>query len=106
MGLLTNISGFLFGGGSTVEKSLALASEYITDPDKLNEYVTDLLKGNNAVTIPWVDALHKMGRQLMIFFLLYIYYESVKLGQPLDMSEFLMIAAGPGAYILQKGRGK
>ena len=54
------------------DKTIDLASEAIEDPDKLNA-----IKGNiekmkqerytlelQTKTIPWVDALHKMGRQI------------------------------------------
>ncbi len=49
-----------------------LASEFIEDKDKANELRTELQKLGEQVymtelqtkTVPWVDALHKMGRQL------------------------------------------
>ncbi len=54
------------------DKTVDLASEAIEDPDKLNE-----IRGNletlrqerytlelQTKTVPWVDALHKMGRQI------------------------------------------
>lgn len=106
MSIISEAAGWLFGGSNSVEKSLDLASQYIEDKDQRNQIIGQIIAADMARTVPWVDALHKMGRQMMIVFLMYIYWDSVKAGHPLDMETFLTIAAGPGAYILLKGKGR
>jgi len=113
MGWLSKVGGFLFGTGggvNVVSKSLDLASEYIEDPDKRNDLAVRVIEANiasnNAQTIPWVDALHKMGRQLMMFALMFMYYYSWKSGNPMPFEDLALLAAGPGVYTLLKGKGK
>ena len=65
--------------GRWFDKGLDLADQAITDTDKQNELIAHLSEGKGLIdqelhlrelsikTIPWVDALHKMGRQLLNF---------------------------------------
>ena len=113
MSILSTAGKFLFGAGdgtSVVSKSLDLASEHIEDVDKRNDLAVRVieksLQANDAKTIPWVDAVHKMGRQLMMFALMLMYYFSWKSGNPIPVEELALLAAGPGVYTLLKGKGK
>jgi len=63
--------------GKWFDKGLDLADQAIVDKDKLNELIVHLAEGRDLIekdvylaalkveTIPWVDALHKMGRQIL-----------------------------------------
>lgn len=76
---------------------------------KQESYIAEL----NRVTVPWVDALHKMGRQILSFISLIfsgsivIYY--IKQGHVLDietMAAILSINGPTGVYNYVKGKGR
>lgn len=91
-----------------------LASEAIEDKDKRNElnavleqlkqqvYITEL----KTQTIPWVDALHKMGRQIISLTTIIMVGIVVSLNPDIEIWKILS-GAGPGAvYTLLKGTGQ
>jgi hypothetical protein len=106
MSILTTV----FGGGKTVGKALDLAKEYVEDKDKRNELAVELIKiqakADSVSTVPWVDALHKMGRQLLWFFVIGFYAYSWNKGTPIDLKTLTLLAGGPGLYTLMKGKGR
>lgn len=99
-------------------KVVDLVSEVVTDKDKkialdaaLNElkqqvYMTEL----NTKTVPWVDALHKMGRQIMSVLTLIVGATLYHLNPDVDivtLAAVLGASSGPTAiYNVMKGRGK
>lgn len=112
MSILATIGSFLFGsssGTSVVGKSLELADQYIEDKDKKNELAVRLIesaqKADSVQTVPWVDAVHKMGRQLLWFTVIGVYMYCKIKSIPIDISEIALLCAGPGAYTLMKGKG-
>ena len=95
-------------------KVVGVVSEFVEDKDKANELSARLQSELNNIylaelqvkTVPWVDAVHKMGRQLMS-------YASMAAGCYLltvnpDINPLALGAVvGPaGAYNIVKGRGK
>lgn len=108
MSWLTSLLGF--GASRTVEKSLDLAAEYIEDKDKRNELVIELVRiqaqTDTTATIPWVDAVHKLGRQLLWFAMIGLYYYAKFNGVEVDLGELALMVTGPAAYTLMKGRGQ
>lgn len=100
-------------------KVIDLASEAITDEDKLNEFKheadmasTELKKMLEETyrtelatkTVPWVDALHKMGRQLMSYAGYGLAFYMVHQGYD-PMAAMAAVAPG-GIYNYVKGRGQ
>lgn len=108
MSWLTSLLGF--GSSRTVEKAIGLASEHIEDKDKRNELVVELVRiqaqTDIAATIPWVDAIHKMGRQLMWWGVIGAWLYAKSKGIAIDIGELVALITGPAAYTLLKGRGQ
>ena len=102
--------GALFSGGSFVREVADVAREYIEDPDKRNELIVEVIKSRNAAnattTVPIFDAIHKLGRQLMWFAIMGMYFYSWQQGKPFPFDELALLMSGPGVYTLMKGRGR
>ena len=94
------------------DKTVDLVSEAIEDPDKLNE-----IKGNierlkqerytlelQTKTVPWVDALHKMGRQLTGYLGYGLAFYMVNQGY--DPIAAMAAVAPGGIYAAFKNKGK
>lgn len=110
----------IFGAftSNTGEKLVELALEKTEDVDKRNALVLDALRIRegtriaeiNRVTIPWVDALHKMGRQLLVAVLAVGTFVCIALGHVEDLLKvqdwLLAVATMGGIYIAMKGRGQ
>ena len=102
------IIGRLFG------KVSDLVSEAVVDKDKRNEifgaleelryqaYMAEL----STKTVPWVDALHKMGRQLQVYGIMGL--GAYCLWKGIDLPQWLiLLVGGPTVtYQLMKGKGK
>lgn len=95
-----------------------VASELIEDSDALNKIIEAInkahkdveihmyLAGLNTKTIPWVDALHKMGRQISNFLLIIIVAIALFLDKEITGPLALLMGGGNLAYQLVKGKGK
>ncbi|MBL4795873.1 MAG: hypothetical protein JKY50_00510 [Oleispira sp.] len=94
------------------DKTTDLISEAIEDPDKLNA-----IKGNIEIlkqerytlelqtkTVPWVDALHKMGRQITGYIGYALAFYMVHKGYD-PMAAMAAVAPG-GIYAAFKNKGK
>ncbi len=96
----------------------SLVSEYIQDPDKANEIIGRLdemqaqirVAELNTKTIPWVDALHKVGRQLISVVSIIAPMTVLAIHPEIDLAKILTVAgigAGPGGvYNIIKGKGR
>lgn len=104
MSWFTNI----FGGTKIIEKSVDIISEKVRDTDKADSIIGEvILKAlDNPPTVPIIDGLHKLGRQLMMAVLAYWYYKSWMVGNPIPFENFMMIAGGPALYTVVKGVGR
>ena len=97
-----------------INKAADIVAEVVEDKDKRNElnaqleqlrqqvYITEL----NTRTIPWVDALHKMGRQILA--LLNVAVPAVLLwhNPEIDPAALMFMAAPSGIYSYVKGKGR
>jgi hypothetical protein len=100
--------GRLFNWG---DKGLDIAAKRSVDVDQLvklaqegqdaqlRAYMAELA----VPTIPWVDALHKMGRQIQIYMLLFLGWYSTWTGKPLDPIAWGVLGGAVGVYHLVKG---
>lgn len=105
-----SFAGKALGFGDPIEKIVDVAVSKIGGDSKKDKVVSEILTNAASAKVnsswPIVDAVHKMGRQLMAFGVMFIYYESVKQGNPLSVAELASLAALPGAYTIMKGKGK
>ncbi len=108
MSIFTSIIGLFTGGSSAVDKSIDIISEKVTDVDKRNDLIGNVVLKylDSPPTIPIIDGIHKLGRQLMMIVLAYWYYQSWKAGNPIPIEDFMIIAGGPALYTVLKGTGR
>lgn len=95
-------------------KVVDLISEVVEDPDKRNEiekaiklaaeetYRLEL----NTKTVPWVDAIHKMGRQILSILSLVIPAVLIYYQPTIDPLTLAAMTAPGGVYNYIKGKGK
>lgn len=97
-----------FGGSPIVEKSIDIITKKVRNIDKADSIIGEVIMKalDNPPTIPIIDGIHKLGRQLMMAVLAYWYYQSWKAGNPIPFENFLMIAGGPALYTVVKGTGR
>ena len=107
-----------FLGGNTVDKLLNLALEKTEDVDKRNALVIEFYRMKEEtkraelarVTVPWVDAVHKMGRQMFILVSTIGLFVMLGMGKGAELaqySEFVFTVLGVGGgYVALKGRGQ
>jgi len=93
-------------------KVIDVVDQYVEDKDKANElkhklnmgaqqvYLTEL----NTKTVPWVDALHKMGRQITGYVGYVLAFYMVHQGYD-PMAAMAAVAPG-GIYAAFKNKGK
>ena len=94
-------------GSANVGKGLEIVDQLVVDKDAANEmkaafYLTEL----NTKTIPIVDALHKMGRQLLALGQLIFYAWALRNGYEIDVELVAGVSGATGLYTAMKGRGK
>lgn len=110
MKFFKTVIGWFTSGGSSVEKTIDIISEKVLDVDKQGALIAQVIEAQISAdakgTIPIVDAIHKMGRQVMMMILAYWYYEAWKSGNPIPIDDFMLIAGGPAIYAVLKGKGK
>ena len=100
--------------GKLIDGAADIIKEVVTDKDKQNAIISKLEQVKQTVymtelqtkTIPWVDALHKMGRQIMNVLTI----GAVVCFAMFDVTitnEMVILLGGPNiAYQLVKGKGK
>ena len=104
--------------GDLFKGTKELISEAIIDEDKSNAIISSLdnlqqtiekelyLKELDTKTIPWVDALHKMGRQLTNYLTLIVVGIALAYGHVFTQWDVLLLTGGNMAYQVIKGKGK
>jgi len=108
MNIFKAVIGLFTGGSSAVDKGIDIISEKVTDVDKRNDMIGNVVMKylESPPTIPIIDGIHKLGRQAMMAVLAYWYYQSWKAGNPIPIEDFMIIAGGPALYTVLKGTGR
>lgn len=57
-------------------------------------------------TIPWVDALHKMGRQIQVYLVIALAWYCASQGKDLPPVAWSVVGGAVGVYGIMKGKGK
>jgi|GEM_PF-1213206 len=117
MGILESIPivGRLIG---LADKGLDLADQAVTDQDKLVELKSTLVEIKteadqvlhlaelNTKTVPWIDGLHKMGRQLLNFYTITMAVVLLLMNVELTPTVALILGGPNAVYQFVKGKGK
>lgn len=96
------------------DKTADIIKEAVTDKDKQNELLANIAimkeqtyQAELAVqTIPWVDALHKMGRQILSLLSLVIPALLLYYKPEIDPLSLAAMTAPGGVYNYIKGKGR
>ena len=97
-----------------VDKGMDIAKEAVTDKDKQNELIANLEELKTTVlyvselqtkTVPWMDGVHKMGRQILNLISILAVLILVGMGHELTQWDVLVLGGGNVAYQLIKGAG-
>lgn len=91
-----------------------IVSEYVEDKDAKNRIMGELetlkqqvyMKELGTKTVPWVDALHKMGRQILSIISLVGPGVLLYLQPDIDPLAIAAMVAPGGVYNWAKGKGK
>ena len=100
---------------SIADKTTEIIKETVTDVDKANELIANMekikegssfLAALSTQTVPWLDGLHKMGRQILniatIIAVLILLLNDIEITGPAAL-----VLGGPNAaYQFIKGKGK
>ncbi len=104
--------------GDMFKGTKELISEAIVDEDKANAIIGSLdhlqqtvekeifMKELDTKTIPWVDALHKMGRQITNNLTIIVVGALMIFGVEITPTAAIIFTGGNVAYQLVKGKGK
>ncbi len=100
--------------GDLIKGASDIIKEVVVDKDKQNEIIGNLKKIEQTVymselqtkTIPWVDALHKMGRQILNFLNIIAVVTLIALDVTIDQNIALLLGGPNIAYQLIKGKNK
>lgn len=97
-----------------ITRGLDIVDQAVTDKDKANElkeifrqlqeqsYQLEL----QTVTIPWIDGLHKMGRQIISLVSIIGGYVFLSYHPDVDPLKLAALSAPGGIYAWVKGRGR
>ena len=104
--------------GGLFDDAMDVAKEAVTDKDKQIKLIGSLERLKQGVdkelyvlelqtqTIPWVDALHKMGRQIANIVTIIVVGALLLLGKEITPTVALILGGGNVAYQVIKGAGK
>lgn len=104
--------------GKLFSDTTDIIKEVVVDKDKQNEILGNLEQAKQAVdreihikeletkTIPWVDALHKMGRQIINILTIVVSAVLLLMDVDISPSEVMLLGGGNVVYQVIKGKGK
>ena len=104
--------------GKLFSDTTDIIKEVVVDKDKQNQILGNLEQAKQAVdreihikeletkTIAWVDALHKMGRQIINLLTILVTAGLLLKGVKLTPQDVLLLGGGNVAYQVIKGKGK
>lgn len=104
----------LFNWAKPISDVIGVVDQFVEDEDKKNElkFALEELKERTyqmelqTKTVPWVDAIHKMGRQLMSWASMIIPAVLLYAHPDIDPMSLMAIAGPTGVYNYVKGKGK
>ena len=103
--IFKTIAGFF--SGQNVGKLIDVAKEKVMDVDKRNEIVRDILVAEaGKQTIPLLDGIHKLGRQILIGSVIYFHMYCKLHDIVLTLEEMAFMYAAVGVYTFLKGKGR
>lgn len=97
-----------------ITKAIDIVDQAVVDKDKREELKAELNQLKELTyqmelqtkTVPWVDGLHKMGRQILSFFSLLIPAILLYNKPDIDAAQLAAILAPGGIYNYVKGKGR
>ena len=100
--------------GKLIDGTRDIISQAVTDKDKRNEILGNLdqlkqeiyLAELGTKTIPWVDGLHKMGRQIINLVTIAAIVTMRLLDVEITQEMVILMGGGNLAYQIIKGKGK
>lgn len=104
--------------GNLFKDTADIVKEVVVDKDQQNKILENLeavklamekelyLKELETKTIPWVDALHKMGRQILNIIVVIVVAILMLTGKVITPEVALLLGGGNVAYQIIKGTGK
>ena len=100
--------------GKLINGTRDIVSQVVVDKDKRNEIFNNLEQLRQTVylaeletrTIPWVDGLHKLGRQILNVITITATVTLLLLGKEITPTVALILGGGNVAYQIIKGKGK
>ena len=99
----------------TIDRGIDVVDKTIPDEDKKNQLISDLVKIKETVsyiaelqtqTVPWIDGLHKLGRQILNLVSIIAVIILISMGHELTQWDVLVLGGGNVAYQLIKGSGR
>lgn len=97
-----------------VDKGMDLADQFITDKDLREEFKHNLAVLKEQVylaelgtkTIPWVDAVHKLGRQIISLVTVLAGFTVLYMNPDIDVTDLAAVSAPGAIYNFVKGKGQ
>lgn len=104
--------------GKLFSDTTDIIKEVVVDKDAQNKIIENLdvikmtvekevyMKELETKTIPWIDGLHKMGRQILNLITIIATVTILLLGKEITPTVALILGGGNVAYQIVKGQGK
>lgn len=104
--------------GKIFTETTDIIKKSIVDKDAQNKIIENLdmirmtmekelyIKELETATIPWLDGLHKMGRQILNLVTIIVTAAILLLGKEITPTVALILGGGNVAYQIVKGKGK
>lgn len=97
-----------------INKAIGIVDQYVEDKDQANQLKAELseLKERSyqielqTKTVPWIDGLHKMGRQLLSWASLLIPAVLLAYDPKIDPLAIAAMVGPGGVYNYAKGKGR
>ena len=97
----------------SADKAIDIIGEAVTDKDEANKLIahleeiktlTSYIAELQTETVPWIDGLHKMGRQILNLVSIIAVVVLIAMGHELTQWDTLVLGGGNIAYQLIKGK--
>lgn len=96
-----------FFTSDNIGKTIDVVKEKVVDVDKQNEMIKDIAVAHASnKTIPILDGVHKLGRQVLIGSVVYFHMYCKLHDIELTLEELTALYGAVTAYTLLKGKGR